>query len=325
MNSSCLRTSRLLKAVAPVAVVFGMVVGVWVLDRQVARAAPPTPEPIGPLGIIHQCDAPGLQENPLNDTYQSARPLGAGQPQTHTLDSGGTLGTHDKDWFEFTVTAGQVFTVSTSIPQGSVLTTTQISLFTSTTSAYSDHPAASTLSGELGWVAPGSPVTQTFWVRVVNPHSDIQDPQNNFCDYIYDIDLTLQGNLNHAGTLKTAAVGSGRSITYTIVLSNIGNELVAPVEVTDTLPAGTYLVMVTVTPSTATTELLTSSTMLTWTGSVAGLSNVQFTVNATATREITGAMPNTAWITTQETISKTSEFVPFGPTGVYLPIILKNF
>lgn len=315
-------TSPLPKIVVLATITIGMLVGFWALDSLMAQAAPPPPEgPIIILGINHLCQDPLLRENPLNDTYQSATLLPAGHTQTHTLDSGGLLGTHDKDWFYFSAPAGQVFTLSTSIPAASVLTTTQISLFTSTQTAYSDSPAANSLSGKLAWT---SPAAQTFWVRLRNPFSDIQVSTNDFCDVIYQLTLEFAGNLDHSGTHKLAEAGPNRTITYTITLSNTG-EMLEPVVVTDTLPAGVNLLSVTVSPTSVTTALLTSTTGLTWTGWIAGYSSVQFSLNATATQGITDVQ-NTAWITAAgHMISRTSNNVVFGPSGVFLPIIFKNW
>jgi uncharacterized repeat protein (TIGR01451 family) len=327
MKICFLRTSRLLKIVTLVAVTIGMAVGFLVLDNLIAQAAPPTPGPITILGIIHQCNDPLLKEEPLNDTYQSAELLQAGQVQTHTLDSGGDLGTHDKDWFEFTVLAGQVFTLSTTMPTNVLtltnqLTTTEISLFTSTTTALSDNPAY-TSTNELGWVAPGSPVTQTFWARVRNPYAFSQDPSESFCDVIYNVELRLLGDLDNPGTQKLAEAGAGRTLTYTLILSNTGETLSLAV-VTDAFPTGVNVLTVTVSPTSVTTNLLTSATDLSWTGWVPAYSNLQFTINATVTQDITDVR-NTAWITAQQVISRTSENVTFGPSGVFLPIILKNY
>jgi uncharacterized repeat protein (TIGR01451 family) len=333
MKVCFLRTSQLLKIATLVAVTIGMVVGFWVLDHLLVQAAPPAQGPIGVLEINHRCN-----EAPLNDTYDSADLLKARQAQTHTLDSGGgegggepgDWGTHDKDWFEFTVLAGQGFTLSTTIPptvltMTNILTQTEISLFTSTTTALSDSPAySSTQAGtnELGWIASSSPATQTFWARVRNPSAASQDPSNNFCDVAYNIQLRLVGTLAHSGTLKNAEAGPGRTLTYTLILSNAG-EMLNPVVVTDTLPDGVYLTGLTY-PSSVTIDYLTTTTSLSWTGWISDYSSVQLTINATATQGITDVQ-NTAWITVTDVFSVTSNNPEFGPEGVFLPIILKNF
>lgn len=327
------RTSRLPKMVTLVALTLGMAVGSWLLlVTLTAQAAPPAQPPpqdgVTIMVISHSCTLPGLGENPPNDTYHEAALLQAGQPQTHTLDSGGQEeGTRDKDWFEFTVPAGQVFTLSTTIPTDVLtmtnkLTMTEVSLFTSTETAQEESPAAISPSGELGWVASSSPSTQTFWVQVVNPFAGSQDPTHNFCDVAYNLELRLLGNLAHSGTAKTAESGPGRTLTYTIILSNTG-EMLEPVLITDTFPTGVNVLTVTVVPSSVTTELLTTATALSWTGWVSGYSSVQFTINATATKTITD-VANTAWITAREVFSRTHPNVTFGPEGVFLPIILKN-
>jgi uncharacterized repeat protein (TIGR01451 family) len=281
--------------------------------------------PITTLGINHQCNDPLLKEEPLNDTYQAAAGLQAGQPQIHTLDSGGNLGTHDKDWFVFSLAAGQVFTLSTTIPATSVLTMTEISLFTSTTGAQSDNPAASSLSGQLGWSAALSPATQLMWARVRNQFAAGQEPANNFCDALYEVTLKYPGNLDNADTLKLAATGPNRTLTYTVALSNVG-ELIEPVTVTDTLPAGVNLLAVTISPASVTTALLTTTISFTWTGLAPGYSNVQFTLNTTVSTEA-GSLRNTVWILAGNVISRTSEEVTFAPGtngNLYLPIILKG-
>ncbi len=245
--------------------------------------------------------------------------------QIHTLDSGGGSGTHDKDWFIFTVPAGQVLTLSTTIPATSVLTMTQISLFTSTDRALGDHPSATSLSGELGWTALTSPVTQSLWARVRNPFAGSQNDANNFCDVIYNMKLGYLGDLDNPGTLKLAQTGPNRALTYTIMLHNTG-EMLEPVTVTDTLPMGVNLQTVTISPTSAITTLLTSTNSLTWIGKVAGYSQVEFTVNTTVT-EGAGSLQNTAWILANKTISRTSEDVNFGPEpagGIFLPIIFKS-
>ncbi len=213
----------LLRIVVLAALASGMVVGAWaLLAGQTAWAAPPAQGqgPITILGITHTCTEAGLRENPLNDTSDRATPLLARVPQTHTLDSGGpddggsSAGTHDKDWFTFSVGAGQVFTVSTTLPAGSILTTTEIALFTSSEAADAGtNPAAVTTSFDLGGVAASSPATQTFWVRVVNPYAEFQDPSHNFCDVLYEIALRLGGSLDNSGTLKLAEAGEDRTLT----------------------------------------------------------------------------------------------------------------
>jgi uncharacterized repeat protein (TIGR01451 family) len=296
-----------------------------VLNNLSTQAAPPLQGPITTLGINHQCNDLSLQEDSLNDTYESATVLQTGQPQTHTLDSGGNSGTHDKDWFIFTVPAGQVFTLSTIIPTTSVLTMTQISLFTSTDTAQSDSPAAISSSGELGWTASISPVTQSFWARVRNPFAAGQDDTNHFCDVIYNIKLIFPGDLNNPDTLKSGQVGPNRTLTYTIMLHNTG-EMLEPVTVTDTFPAGVNVLAVTVSPSSVTTMLLTSTTSLTWVGKVPGYSSIQFSVSTTVT-EGAGPLSNTVWIQAGKTISRTSEDIYPGPEPsgrIFLPIILKS-
>ena len=324
----------LLRIVALVAIASGMVVGAWaLLASQTAQAAPPAQGqgPITILVITHTCTEAGLNEDPLNDTSDQATLLLARQPQTHTLDSGGpddggsSAGTHDKDWFTFTVQAGQVFTVSTTLPAGSILTTTEIALFTSSVAAQiGTNPAAVTTGGDLGWVAAGSPATQTFWVRVVNPYAYSQNRTNDFCDVVYHIALRLGGSLNNADTLKSGEAGPGRTVTYTLVLSNAG-EALSPVIVTDTLPAGVNVLTVTVSPSSVISELITSTTNLTWTGSVTDYGSVQLVVHTIVDKDIKTSLVNTAWITANGgLISCTSgEVTLVDQPGVYLPIILR--
>jgi len=287
------------------------------------RAAPPAQGPT-PLGINHQCTDPALQESPLNDTYQAATPLLPGQPQLHTLDSGGTLGTHDKDWFNFTVSAGQPFTLSTTIPAASILTTTEISLFTSAGAAQSDLPAASSTGGQLSHTAAAGPPLQLFWVRVRNPFAAAQNDTNSFCDVQYRLSMILPGKLDTPGSLKLAAGGPNRTLTYTLVLSNIG-QMLAPVTVTDTFPTGVNATSVTVWPTSATTSLVTSTKSLTWVGLVTGYSSVRFTMRTQATEQA-GSLRNTAWIYATKLFSRTSEDITFAPEpgGIYLPLILKN-
>jgi uncharacterized repeat protein (TIGR01451 family) len=324
----------LLRIVALVAIASGMVVGAWaLLAGQTAQAAPPAQGqgPITILGITHICTETGLAEAPLNDTADKATPLLARQPQVHTLDSGGSdevpqPGTHDKDWFSFSVGAGQVFTVSTTIPGGSILTTTEIALFTSYSEAISGtNPAAVTTSGNLGWVAAGSPATQTFWVRVVNPYAAVQDPSNNFCDVLYQIALRLGGSLDNPDTRKVAEAGPDHTLTYTLVLSNAGEEL-SPVVVTDTFPAGVDVLTVTISPSSVISELLISSTGLTWTGSVTDYGSVQLVLNTIVDEGIKTSPVNTAWIAANGAlIPRASEEVPLTEQPkVYLPIILSQ-
>jgi uncharacterized repeat protein (TIGR01451 family) len=324
----------LLRIVALVAIASGMVAGAWaLLASQTAQAAPPAQGqgPIGILVITHTCMEAGLNEDPLNDTSDQATLLLARQPQTHTLDSGGpddggsSAGTHDKDWFTFTVGAGQVFTVSTTMPAESILTTTEIALFTSSVAAQmGTHPAAVTTSGDLGWVAAGSPATQTLWVRVVNPYAAVQDPTHNFCDVIYHIALRLGGSLDNSGTLKSAEAGPGRTLTYTLVLSNAG-EALSPVVVTDTFPAGVNVLTVTVSPSSIISDLLTSTTGLTWTGSVTDYGSVQLVINTIVDKDIKTSLVNTAWITANGGLigRASNEVTVTEQPRVYLPIILR--
>jgi uncharacterized repeat protein (TIGR01451 family) len=310
---------------ASIIITAGMAGWFLVLDNLRSLAAPPAQEPITTLGINHQCNDPFFQEDPLNDTYEAATVLVPGQSQIHTLDSGGDSGTYDKDWFVFTVPAGQALTLSITIPPASALTMTQISLFTSTDTAQSDYPAATSLSGELGWTAQTSPVTQSLWARVRNRFSADQDDTNNFCDVIYNIKLRHPGDLDNPDTLKSVQLGTNRTLTYTIMLRNTG-EMLAPVTVTDTLPAGANLRTVTISPTSATTMLLTNSTTLTWIGQVTAYGTVKFTVTATAT-EGTGSLQNTAWILANKIITRTSEDINFGPElpeGIFLPIIFKK-
>jgi len=321
VNIKPLQTSRLLKLITLAVLAAGLFGWILLLESLPTQAQ----GPITTLGINHQCDDPLLKEEPLNDTYDAATALQAGQPQMHTLDSGGTLGTHDKDWFVLSVPAGQVFTLSATLPATSVLTTTEISLFTSTADAQNDTPAASSSSSELGWSAGASPATQSFWVRVRNPFAANQNPANNFCDVIYNLKLGYPGNLDNSGTFKLATTGPNRTLTYTVVLSNIG-ELVEPVTVTDTMPAGVNLLAVTVNPTLVTTALLTTTTGFTWTGTAPGYSKVLFTINTTV-EEGAGSLQNTVWIQAGQVFSRTSgEASPApGPGGnIYLPLIFKN-
>ncbi len=320
----------LLRIVALVAIASGMVVGAWaLLASQTAQAAPPAQGqgPIGIMGITHTCTVPGLAEPvPWNDTADYATPLLVRQPQIHTLDSGGpdnggsSAGTLDKDWFSFTVGAGQVFTVSTTMPISpeSILTTTEIALFTSSTTA---NPVITTRSGDLGWVAASSPATQTFWVRVVNPYADNQDPTNHFCDVIYHIALRLGGSLNNSEKLVEPGLGT---ITYTIILSNAG-EMLSPVVVTDAVPAGVNIVTVTVSPPSATSELISPTTGLTWTGSVTDYGSVELVINATVDKGIKTSLVNTAWITVNGNFiwRASVEATVEEPPKVYLPIIFR--
>jgi uncharacterized repeat protein (TIGR01451 family) len=157
---------------------------------------------------------------------------------------------------------------------------------------------------------------------VRNPSAASQDPSNNFCDVAYNIQLRRVGTLAHSGTLKNAEAGPGRTLTYTLILSNAG-EMLNPVVVTDTLPDGVYLTGLTY-PSSVTIDYLTTTTSLSWTGWISDYSSVQLTINATATQGITDVQ-NTAWITVTDVFSVTSNNPEFGPEGVFLPIILKNF
>jgi uncharacterized repeat protein (TIGR01451 family) len=325
----------LLRIVALVVLTSGMMVGAWtLLASQTAQAAPPAQGqgPITILGITHTCTEAGLSEDPLNDTPDQAVLLQARQPQTHTLDSGGaddggpSAGTHDKDWFTFSVGAGQAFTVSTTLPAGSILTTTEIALFTSSVSAQAGtNPAATTTSGDLGWVAAGSPATQTLWVRVVNPYAEAQDPSNYFCDVLYQIALRLGGSLDNAGTLKTAEGGAARTLTYTLVLSNAG-EALSPVVVTDAFPAGVSVLTVTVSPSSVVSELITSPTGLTWTGSVTDFGSVELVINTIVDKGIKTSLVNTAWITANGSLiwRASGEVAVEEQPKVYLPIIILN-
>ena len=319
----------LLRIFALAIIASGMVIGAWaLLASQVAQAAPPGQGqgPITILGITHVCTETDGAEVPLNDTSDQATPLLARQPQSHTLDSGGSdevpqPGTHDKDWFTFTVGAKQVFTVSTTIPSGSILTTTEIALFTSSTTALTGtNPAASTHSGELGWVAANSPATQTFWVRVENPYAEFQDPSHNFCDVRYQIALRLGGSLD--SSKKSAAAGLG-TITYTIALSNTG-EMLSPVIVTDTFPAGVNVLTVTVSPPSAASGLISSTSSLIWTGSVTDYGSVKLVINATVNKGIKTSLVNTAWITANGSLiwRSSNEVTVAEQPKVYLPIIL---
>jgi len=212
------------------------------------------------------------------------------------------------------------------MPPGSILTTTEIALFTSSAAAHSGtSPATVTTSGELSWVAAGSPATQTFWVRVVNPYAESQDPTEYFCNVLYHITLRLGGSLNNPDTYKSAEAGPGRTVTYTLVLSNAG-EALAPVIITDTFPAGVSVLTVTVSPSSIISGLLTSATNLTWTGSVTGNGSVHFVINTTVAKGITTSLVNTAWITANgELISRASEEVAVTEQPkVFLPIILRE-
>ncbi len=322
-----------LRISALVLITTGIVIGAWaLLAGQAAQAAPPAQGhgPITILAITHTCTEAGLRENPLNDTSDQAMPLLARIPQTHTLDSGGpddggsSAGTHDKDWFTFVVGGGQVFTVSTTLPAGSILTTTEIALFTSSVAAQmGTHPAAITTGGDLGWVAPSSPAAQTFWVRVVNPYAASQDPSDSFCDVIYRIALRLGGSLDNDDTAKSGVAGPGRAVTYTLVLSNAG-EALSPVVVTDTMPAGVNLVAVAVSPSSIVSNLVTSATGLTWTGSVTDYGSVRFVIRTTVDQGIDSSLVNTAWITANGSrIQRASnEVVLAERPGVYLPLIL---
>ncbi len=322
----------LLRIVALVAITSGMVVGAWaLLASQPALAAPPAQGqgPIGILGITHTCTAGEGVEFPLNDTADQATPLVARQPQTYTLDSGGSdpgtggsAGTHDKDWFSFTVGAGQAFAVSTT--PGGTLTTTEIALFTSFASAQAGtNPAATTTGGDLGWNAAGSPATQTFWVRVVNPYA--ADQSGDFCEVKYRIALRLGGSLDNASTIKSAEAGPARTVTYTLVLSNAG-EALSPVVVTDALPTGVNVLTVTVTPSSAASGLISDTTSLTWTGSVADYESVQFVINAIVDDDIESSLVNTAWITANGVLiwRASGEVTVIDQPKVYLPIIVVN-
>jgi uncharacterized repeat protein (TIGR01451 family) len=322
----------LLRIVVLVAIASGMVLGAWaLLAGQTAQAAPPAQGqgPITILGITHVCTETDGVEDPLNDTPDQATPLLAREPQTHTLDSGGpddggaSAGTHDKDWFTFTVSAGQAFTVSTTIPGGSILTTTEIALFTSYATAVTgtDSVAADvTTSGDLGWVADSSPATQTFWVRVVNPSAADQDPSDSFCDVVYQIALRLGGSLENS---EKIAVGGLGTITYTIVLSNAG-EMLPSVTVTDTFPSGVNVVTVTVSPPSAESGLVSDTTGLTWTGSVTDYGSVELLINATVDKGITTSLVNTAWITANGSLiwRSSEEVTVTQQPKVYLPVLL---
>jgi uncharacterized repeat protein (TIGR01451 family) len=328
-------------------IALGLFSSLLFLNYLSARAAPPAQEPINIAEIYHACQTEGLAEVPLNDTYISATLLIPGAaPVLHTLDSGGiddtgeyseTVGTFDKDWFEFAALSGQAITLTVDFP-GSVisgtvplteplsnaLTTTQIALYTSAATAMSQTPAVTSDDGQLFWGADPAPVSQTFWVRVVNPYAAGQDPTtgNDFCDYAYTLKAQLSGKLDPSQSYKKGEASEDKkTITYTIVLKNAGEPLPGVV-VTDTMPSGVELESVTTSPPQPKPEVVTTTESLTWTGTVTGYGSTTLTLKTAITGRVEDGI-NVAWIDATEKFTVASGALDLGG-GIFLPIILKS-
>ncbi len=123
-------------------------------------------------------------------------------------------GTHDKDWFTFSVMGGQSITITTTVPLISVLTATEISLFTSAADAANNTNPLTSTSGSLNWVSPSTLTTQSLWTLVRNPYSAIQ---SSYCDAFYFTDLILSGKIDNADTRKTVITGTNRSVTGAVI------------------------------------------------------------------------------------------------------------
>lgn len=341
MNLSTLRVRLMLKLGSLGLIAVALLSSLLFLNYLSARAAPPAQGPIEIAEIIHACQIEGLAEEPLNDTYISATLLIPGdEPVLHSLDSGGvddtgpysdTVGTFDKDWFEFIALSGQAITLTVDFPVltptyslTNLLTMTEISLYTSAATAMSGTPALSSTSGQLVWQAASSPASQTFWVRVVNPDAAGQDPTtgNGFCDYAYSLKAQLSGKLNQSETFKEGVVSEDKkTITYTIVLKNAGEPLPGVV-VTDTMPTNIELQLATAEPDPPGPQPLTTTTSMTWTGTVTGYGSTTLTLK-TAVVGLAEDGVNVAWISATERFTVASGALDLGG-GIFLPIILKS-
>jgi uncharacterized repeat protein (TIGR01451 family) len=123
---------------------------------------------------------------------------------------------------------------------------------------------------------------------------------------------------------STGAPTNGQTITYTIVIQNLGVPLTTTVNMSDVVPSGLSYLPGTLTATTGT--VTETAPTLHWSGLLTPTSVVTVTYAVTVSTSITTplAISNTAHIATSGFQTTTTSFIMVNGLTTYLPVIFRD-